>query len=336
MKPAATLPFAGFGRDTGLDFVKGVLVVVMVLYHAMNYFADAPAAYYGYLRFVNGAFVFITGYVVAVFRADAALTGGHSPVAPLALRGAKLLGLFTALNLAIGAGGVTNYKNVTFDIGGYFERAGAVYLSGDAAQIAFRILAPISYVLMISALYLAAGRAQAALIVTTLAAAAMYSLVLPITPNGFFVLTGLVGLSLGLMQRRFGRPHVHGVTALLAGLILLAALMNTLSSNALAYALGIAVMMALLHDGARRVAAHTRSYNALVLLGRYSLVGYIVQIGFLFLLHRSLHGRTLPPGAGLALAFVATCAIVFAISHGLEAMRRRSGLVERTYRLVFA
>ena len=40
-------------RDLNLDFVKGVLVVVMVVYHAMNYFADVDPDYYGYIRFIN-------------------------------------------------------------------------------------------------------------------------------------------------------------------------------------------------------------------------------------------------------------------------------------------
>src|SRR5215212_9205486 len=57
-------------RDLGLDFVKGVLVIVMVAYHVLDYFVVGADLLYRYLHFVSGAFIFTTGYVVAGFYKD--------------------------------------------------------------------------------------------------------------------------------------------------------------------------------------------------------------------------------------------------------------------------
>ena len=60
-------------RDLSLDFVKGFLLVVMVVHHATDYFvveSAATATVYRYIHFVSGAFIFSAGYVVANFYKD--------------------------------------------------------------------------------------------------------------------------------------------------------------------------------------------------------------------------------------------------------------------------
>src|SRR5262249_38700960 len=81
-------------RIARLDFVKGALVLVMVVYHWINYFIGLEWGGYRYLRFLTPAFIFITGFLVShVYLAR------YSPVDPrlhrrLARRGLKLLALF--------------------------------------------------------------------------------------------------------------------------------------------------------------------------------------------------------------------------------------------------
>ena len=327
-------------RDLDLDFVKGFLVVVMALYHAMNYFADVPSEYYGYLRFVNGSFVFISGYVVAAFYAGQARQNRLSAFRRLASRGAKLLCVFTVLNLAVSAAGMTNYRNVTFGMSDYLSSAAGIYGSGDAHKIAFRILVPISYVLILSGLYLITKRSQAILIALTIAAALLYTFFEHAAPNVFFLLTGLVGLSfglsLGLLKSDILQHRIDSWPLICIGFIALASVMNELSGNVLAYGVGIALLLNLVYDGAGLLARNGRPYGVTVLLGKYSLVCYIAQIGFLFLLHRALRGGGLAPGFELPVAFVATCAFLLGSCMLLERLRHHSRLVEKTYRLVFA
>ena len=339
-----TVRTAHRGRDLNLDFVKGFLVVVMALYHAMNYFAVVPSEVYGYLRFVNGSFVFIAGYVVALFYT----TSMSTPAAiQLFTRGAKLLALFTALNLALSVFSITNYRQVTFGLADYLNQIERIYGSGDAPQIAFRILVPIAYVLMLSGLFLLFSRWRKALMALTFSAALLHGAVTSILPpNVFFVLTGLTGLSLGwslklrvekpTLEVFTNRPLALAMAGRIVCLVAVASVMNTLSGNVLAYSLGLGLMLALVYGMAKRLNPAAALYRATVLLGSYSLVAYVGQIGFLFLLHRALRGVGLAPGVAFALAFVSTCAGLWFGCLSLEALRHRSRLVEQTYRMVFA
>jgi peptidoglycan/LPS O-acetylase OafA/YrhL len=329
-------PAATKHRDQGLDFVKGFLVVVMALYHGMNYFSNVPAEYYGYLRFVNGSFVFISGYVVAVFYADRARSNRFEAFRRLALRGFKLLCIFTALNLAVSAIGMTNYRAVTFGLSDYLDSAADIYGSGQARQIAFRILVPISYVLALSGLYLVSKRSQALLILATILASLLWTWFAEVPPNVFFLLTGLLGLSFGLMKSDVLQHRIRSWPVIAVGFAGLASVMNILSGNVLAYGIGVGLLLKLVYDGASRLSSDGRAYRIVVLLGRYSLVSYIGQIGFLFLLHRALRGHSLSPAGELAFAFVATCAFLVAACLSIDWLRRRFRLVEGTYRLVFA
>jgi hypothetical protein len=346
LTPTLSVTPAGrdLNRDLNLDFVKGFLVVVMVLYHAMNYFAAVPPEVYGYLRFVNGSFVFVAGYVVALFYASST---SKTAWLRLASRGVKLLALFTVLNLALSALGVTNYRQVTFGLADYLNQLGRIYGSGDAPQIAFRILVPIAYVLMLSGLFLLSVRLQWVLVLLTFLAALLHgAFTSSLPPNVFFVLTGLMGLSMGLWAKQLKLQSVAVRAAALkfpvaftvssVAFVAVASVMNTLSSNVLAYSLGLAVMLALVYGVARALTPTASLYRAIVLLGNYSLVAYVGQIGYLFLLHRALRGHGVAPGLALAVAFVSTCAFLWLGCQCLEALRQRSRLVEQTYRMVFA
>src|SRR6266404_5555429 len=52
-------------RISALDFTKGALVLLMVLYHWINYFIGPQWKYYQYLRFLTPSFIFITGFMIS-------------------------------------------------------------------------------------------------------------------------------------------------------------------------------------------------------------------------------------------------------------------------------
>ena len=45
-----------FSRDAALDFTKGVLVLLMIVYHWANYFLYVDGESYRYLRFLTPSF----------------------------------------------------------------------------------------------------------------------------------------------------------------------------------------------------------------------------------------------------------------------------------------
>lgn len=319
-----------------MDFVKGVLVVLMTVYHAMNHFADVPAEYYGYLRFVNGSFVFISGYVAALFYANSASpVDGASAGGRLIGRGLKLLGLFTALNLLASIAGATNYRNVSFDLSAYLENAADIYLSGESRQVAFRILMPIAYVLVLWGLVLLAGRWRSRLLAALIVASMLVSVVAAMPPNAFFVTVGIFGIAFGAVGQAH-TPRIRSGVFIAVALAALASCMNFLSGNAVSYSFGVAAMLKLIFDAAALVPRKWRPFEATVLLGRYSLLCYILQIVFLYVFDRFTRFEELPTLQFLSITVIVTLGLLWRVCASLNGLRRHSRLVDRTYRLVFA
>lgn len=326
-------------RDDALDFVKGFLVIAMVLYHAMNYFSTAEAAVYGYLRFVNGAFVFLAGYVCTMAVAKGSRSERVRASRRLLQRGLKLLALFTLLNLAIGGAGVTSYKQVAFSLDAFVADLAAIYATGDSPRIAFRILVPIAYTLLLAPMLLVADDVtkglRAALVTLCIAAAALYPQWLPFAPIPYFVLIGAVGAGLGLAGPARAAPHLPWL-GVVAALALLMALMNQLSGNVLAYCAGLSGVLYGVWVLSRRLDLARAPWQATLLLGRYSLLAYIVQIVLLFGLYRLLGGVRWAPGAELLGVCAATLALLLALCRLLDRLRASRAWVDRGYRAVFA
>ena len=136
-------------RNGALDYVKGALVMLMVLYHWLNYFIGAEWSGYRYLRFLTPSFIFITGFLVshvylARYPADSRMLRRR-----LVQRGTKLLLLFGVLNLADTAVSVHGYEISLLVKSWPVSRIVAVFVTGEAGA-SFSILVPIAYLLMLA------------------------------------------------------------------------------------------------------------------------------------------------------------------------------------------
>lgn len=314
-------------RDEALDAVKGLLVLVMVLYHTMNHFAAVDPWAYGALRFVNGGFVFLAGYVVTACRAP-----DPSAAGPLALRGLKLVLLFTALNLLLAIAGARGLRG-GFALEAFLAHPVEVYLRGEDGHAAFRILLPIGYLLVLGGLLQRTGRWRVPLLAAGVGAASLYPAGVPADPVPYFMLVGAVGLAWGEWQRRRPLPRLRHPLVLAAGIVVVGAAMDLLSGNALAYGLGLGVLTMLLRDAAD-VWPAAWGRPTVVRLGVYSLVGYIVQIALLNALRPLAGGAPLPLAAWMSVALAVSVALV-ALTAVLARMRSRVPAVGRLYRLVF-
>jgi OpgC protein len=324
------------GRDLALDFVRGWLVVVMVVYHAMNYFSSAEARYYGYLRFVNGSFVFLSGYAIALFHQHKRSGLASAQALKLFWRGGRLLLLFTALNLAISLLGLTSYKSAQFSVGRFFGNAFDIYVLGRGDAMAFRILVPIAYVIMVAPLFLMWPRVRSLLMLATLLAASTYTLVTAnIAPNVFFALLGLVGMSLGFVTAKHLPRGTPSWPLMAIGSAVLVWSMDWLSGNVALYGLGIACLLKLVYDAARRLNMDAWVSLQLQRLGAYSLLAYIAQIAFLHGLRR-LPVTAQPLGiVELLLIGLLTTIFLVGLCQLVSHLRQRSAWADRGYRWVF-
>lgn len=333
---------AASSRDEGYDWVKGFLVAAMVVYHAMNVVTTAGEEAYGYVRFVSGSFIFVTGLLLARHASAGFDRDPSGTTVKLMQRGFKLVVLFTVLNLAIQASGFGNAAKAGRGVAVFLAQADAVYLRGDGTMASFVILLPIGYLLMCAPLFLRlAGPARPA---ATLALLAATLLAGGLARGGLgsavaeFMLVGVAGLCAGALVRQ--RPHSGNerVWALAAAVGFVASVWLTaqLYFNVALYALCVALVIHFLYLCARRLDTHGALGRWLVLLGRFSLFGYIAQIVLIQLAARALGRPQWPLGWRAALFAVLIVVVLVAACVLLLHARRRFAGVERAYRWVFA
>src|SRR5581483_6481535 len=194
-------------RIEALDWTKGALIVCMVIYHAINYSAFRPLAF-RFLAFLPPSFIFITGFLVGQVYAAKYDLGTWKPYARLAIRGIKLLLLFTFLNFARCVllehslvGGVDNFS----------ARLNSIYLSGNGRAGIFEVLLPIAYFLLLApALLWFRSRIRGS---TILCATAVFCLCQALEMNGQ-PLKNVDLLSVGVIGMAFGLVRIQTIDSL--------------------------------------------------------------------------------------------------------------------------
>jgi peptidoglycan/LPS O-acetylase OafA/YrhL len=334
-----------FNRIPAFDFTKGALVLFMVLFHWLNYFYGPHGDIYRYLRFLTPSFIFITGFLISHVHFSKYGAGSSKLSKRLFLRGLKLLAVFVALNLLVSLLVPESFVRNIFLARSTLATLDTIFLtarissSGAGKIAAFGVLVPISYLLMLAALLSLACRffkytfqAVCALLLLCMVVLDLHGIQ---SANLELVTIGLLGVVLGyasgdkikqLLSRRwlivFGYC-IYLVAITIWDVSLYVQMVGACLTTALIYVVGVQTCRL------GRLPGH------LVLLGRYSLFGYISQIAILQLLHAGLGHINLgyvALGASLFAAFALTMISVEAIDRG----RAISKTIDGAYRAVFA
>lgn len=331
-------------RILGLDFTKGVLVLFMVLYHWLNYFTDAGSEVYRYLRFVNPSFIFLTGFLISnVYPSKYQLADYQLP-RRLAIRAGKILALFVLINMGIGFLLSQSYRGrVQFDVSS-LESISAIFLSGNVYResvgkaAAFHILVPISYLLFISGGLLIIRRFWAYIFHAVFGGCLLTVLVLRIGGIEFMNLdlltVGFLGAVLGAVRMDAINHSAKYPIVLGTIYILYIALVTLYGTPYVVLLVGVCLSIMLIYATGYSQEDPGFFKRRLILLGRYSLFGYINQIAILQLMFK-LVGRQ---GLGLHVSSaLLVCAIVLTILtvEAVEYGRPKSVFVDKCYRVVF-
>jgi peptidoglycan/LPS O-acetylase OafA/YrhL len=338
-------PRAAVARDDALDFTKGILVLFMVLYHWLNYFVGIHGQYYNYLRFLTPSFIFITGFLISHIHFQKYATESPRLSGRLMVRGLKLLGVFVALNVLMGLAVPGSLIRSSFAgiplpvfLFSVFVTGNMVVYAGQKT-FAFTILVPIAYLLMVSAgLNLLRTRIRYAfhyacglflLWIFLLRTHGMQSF------NLELLMIGLLGVVLGYARREQIAAFVSH-PFVLCGIYCLYLVAITIWEVTLPVQTAGALLTTILiyiAGKSREVPGIIR--GRAILLGQYSLFGYISQIAILQVLRRfswfSDHGVVVLL-VSLLLGFVLTVTVVGL----LDWARVKSKMVNRSYQLVFA
>lgn len=321
-------------RDLALDLVKGVLVVVMVAYHAMNIFSTAGPDEYAYVRFVSGSFILMSGYIVAKFCEGRFEEDWFGTSRILIFRGLKLIILFIFLNLLIDIMGMGNIGKGGFS--NQLANISDIYIVGKPGVASFQILLPIGYILVTAPTLLLLGRFSWLLLAIFVAMSGVAGLSNLDSVNIDFVLLGGIGLFGGLFIKAFNRSlAIKNVWVMVGCFFFIIISMRYLNENLATYALGIIGILKVLYDLSSYFGGKSYVGRVFVLLGQYSLVCYIVQIGFMRALHVALSNPQWPLGYEVIVVILVTVTFLVMVSAGLVVLRDRNDFVRRAYKLVF-
>jgi peptidoglycan/LPS O-acetylase OafA/YrhL len=341
--PAIPVPHKA-QRIPALDFAKGALVLLMVLYHWINYFVGPQWEYYGYLRFLTPSFIFIAGFMISnVYLSKYAASDPRLPKRLLA-RGFKLMAVFLVLNFVrllivpiLGTGVVA--KNAFAP-----ESLFAIFVSGIfnpsvGKLVAFSILVPISYLLMLSGALMLPYRSFCytfhvvfGLMLSSIVIMGWRGI------RGFnleFVAIGMLGVLIGFMPISviddfIRRPFILAIAYLC---YLLAITFLSISFPLLVAGVILSVTVIYLVGASGSESGTIR--REVDLLGKYSLFGYISQIAILQGLSVVSHRFNLR-NAGLVISFVLAFALTIACVEAVDRARAKAATVDRLYKSVFA
>lgn len=322
-------------RLFALDFVKGALVLVMVLYHWMNYFIGLDTDFYKYLRFLTPSFIFVTGFLVAhVYLRRFAAGEGRIP-ARLIQRGFKLLAIALALNgvaMLLGTGLAANRT------GGLSHGDLAwAYLIGSA-PVAFSVLVPIGYLLMLSAGLLVGSRHFKALfhLVSAILILTAFSCERTVFQNGYLEMLsiGMLGVSAGHIPiAAINRTVQHWAIVLISYVAYLWAI-TVWNAVYIMQVVAVCVNLAVLYRLGSGTVKARGIKRAVIRLGEYSLFAYIAQIVILQFLRTSVRVFGLGAAGAYVALFVSAACTVLSVEL-LDRARRRVTVVNRLYTLVF-
>lgn len=333
----------GLPRDAAIDFTKGTLVLFMVLYHWLNYFVGPQGHYYNYLRFLTPSFIFISGFMISRIHLTRYKNSGQRLAKRLTVRGLKLLALVFLLNALVSfttarfevqlAAFTTFVHNICL----------AFVVSNPAASagqrnVAFIMLVPIAYLLLLSAGVVMLTKRQRYVfryILFLLIVAVMLSYAFGMVSSYLdLLLIGVLGVVIGFAemgQMAFVLGHPYVLIALYC--CYLAAITFWAVTPPLQVA-SVILTTALLYIAGSR-SEPGAAWRRTVLLGKYSLLGYISQIAILRGLKKiswlSQHG------VGVLLASLLLGALLTWMTVEIaDFARRKSKLADALYRFVFA
>jgi peptidoglycan/LPS O-acetylase OafA/YrhL len=331
-------------RIAALDFTKGALVLIMVLYHWMNYFMVLGWTYYKYLHFLTPSFIFITGFMISNVYLSKYAAADPRLSKRLFTRGLKLMAIFLVLNLArafvVSVLGTGVLARNPLDPGNIF----GIFVSGNlpvtgGKLISFFILVPISYLLMLSGALMLPYRSHRYTFHVVCTMLLLSILILRLTGaqsyNLEYITIGVLGVLIGFMPIAAINGFVRHPYALALAYLCytIAITIWNVPFPLLIVGVSLSVMVIYLIGASGSESGRIRS--EVILLGKYSLLGYISQIAILQILSagfRHLHLGV----AGLGLSFFAAFALTILSVEMVDRARARMASLDRLYRVVFA
>ena len=216
---------------------------------------------------------------------------------------------------------------------------GNVLVAGVATAAAFYILVPISYLLLLSAGLLIISRFYKYIFHLV----CMFSfLCIFILASNNFVSANLGLLTIGLLGVICGYVPIEQINnlvryryTLISAYLCYVIAITIWNQSYILQIVGVCLSLMVLYLAGATNGKIGRMRGLVILLGKYSLFGYIAQIAILQLLRRGLRHIDVGSGA-LGLSFFAALALTIISVKVVDRLRARAATVDRLYKAVFS
>jgi peptidoglycan/LPS O-acetylase OafA/YrhL len=324
-------------RDKSIDFIKGILVLSMVIYHILNYFIS-DSVFFKYLRFIAPGFILISGFMITNILYLKYNANYKLFTVKLTGKGIKLIVLFTCLNLFIFSIYHSHYQGQEPGFAFFFKKLLSIFFNDNENIARFEIIQQIGYLYLLAPLILWIGKPFKHFLnflsIILILAVQIYSIYFQHLVPIWGLTYGFLGMALGFIPlRKMNIPFLYKL--FLTNIFAIYLIVITLLSQPfLLQAFGTVLTLLIFYFVGISSICKGRVVDWINLLGRYSLVSYIIQIAILQVISRMdiLHGGVIKP---FIAAFPITLFIMFAFVKILEFSIGRSLIIKRLYRVVF-
>jgi peptidoglycan/LPS O-acetylase OafA/YrhL len=331
-------------RIPALDFTKGALVLIMVLYHWVNYFIGPQWKYYEYLRFLTPSFIFISGFMISHVYLSKYAAADHRLSKRLFTRGMKLLAIFVVLNLFRGVIVPVLGTDVVAQHLPSLAELFTVFVSGNfqvvgTKLVSFPILVPISYLLMLSGVLVVPYRFYRPTFGLACALFLLSIFLLGLSGNRSFnvefIAIGLLGVLAGFIPATsIGVIGRYRYLLACAYLLYLTAI-TIWNVPFLLLIVGVLLSLTIIYLIGDQGSESGVVQSEVNLLGKYSLLGYISQVAILQILSAGFHRVNLG-SAALPVSFLLAFMLTIGSVEAVDRARAKSASVDRLYKAVFA
>lgn len=325
-------------RVAALDWLKGALVVFMVVYHSLNYSGGYIGTAFRLMAFLPPSFILITGLLLTnsyLSRYKATDPQLHQR---LLTRGAKLVLIFVVLNVGLVLLRNAGNGQALAALGELARRWTEVFFAPSERITSSAILLSIGYVLLLASplllLYCIKPWLLPLLTAVLVAACCFFEWNQALNYHLAMITFGVVGMCLGMIPlgrlEWFARRWIFILPAY--GLYRLCSYF--FSELYPIQLMGTVLSLAILFGVALMFSQTGFAYRQCVLLGRYCLFGYIFQLIVLQVLRVVLPAAD--PTASFILMTLITLLLTWLATVAIEKLRQTAQVFDVTYKWVFA
>ena len=321
-----------------MDWLKGALVVFMVIYHALNYSGDYTGWAFRLMAFLPPSFILITGLLLT--NNYLARYRGTDPQLHqrLLARGAKLILLFVALNVGLVLLRSPSGGQAFTALGELATRWYQIFFAPTERITSSSILLSIGYVLLLGSPLLLLSRIKPwvlpVLAAILVASCCFFEWKQTLNYYLAMVTCGIVGMCLGMMRLERLEQVARQWIFILPAYAVYRLCSYFLGEPYPIQLMGTVLSLSVLFGLALVFSQGGFAYRQFVLLGRYSLFGYIFQLVVLQVLR-----AVLPMGDPAESFIVMTLVTLVATLAGtviVEKLRQTAKTFDLTYKWVFA